>query len=119
MSYWQFIRAHLMSQVPDVAEWGNYSLVRATQTDCEEFSKLCRSRMTQGYYRYHHDLNSNEPGNYDAVTSAILRLRKYQETGNQEHLVDVANLMLVEFKLPTHPRPYFQALHDEGHSEIR
>jgi hypothetical protein len=108
-----------MEQVPDVAEWGNYSLIRSSQTECEQFTKLCRNRMTQGYYRYHHDLNSNEPGQFDAVNSAIERLRKYQRTGNQEHLVDVANLMMLEFALPTHPRPYFESLHDEGHTEIR
>ena len=60
------------------------------------FERLMRNRLVMGFYRY------GEPpfgpgATYDNVGSAISKLGKYLEDGNQENLVDVANLCLCEF----------------------
>lgn len=70
------------------------------------FERLMRNRLVFGAYRYGlRDFAAGEPSGHDAVGSAIARLRAYQRDGNQEHLVDAANLCLVEFGCPMHPSP--------------
>lgn len=95
-----------------------------------EFEKLCRNRLVMGALRYgpladapHHDEHGYDehvahgfpqslaarPGS-KRIASAIKRLIKYQETGNQEHLVDAANLCGIEFEYGNHPRAHFDAI---------
>lgn len=67
-----------------------------------------------GRYRYA-KMNSPDKGGYDCVGSAMKRLQLYVETGNQEHLVDAANLCLVEFVAGDHPDKHFEAADDGEH----
>jgi hypothetical protein len=89
-----------------------------TQWD-SKFEEFMRNRLAMGYFRYG-SLHSpaRKKKKYDHVGSAIKRLKLYLETGNQEHLVDVANLCMVEFMLPTsHTSPSFRAVDDGLHTE--
>jgi hypothetical protein len=46
-------------------------------------------------------------------------LRKYKADGNQEHLVDAANLCMVEFIQPAcHPSPHFTPSDDGEHASV-
>jgi hypothetical protein len=58
-----------------------------------------------------------QPGKpeYDRLGSIRERLKLYKKTGNQEHLVDVANLALLEFVEPAHPRAHFESQDDGVH----
>jgi hypothetical protein len=42
-------------------------------------------------------------------------LTQYVATGNAEHLVDIANLALVEFTAPSHPGFHFAPIDDGDH----
>ena len=47
------------------------------------------------------------PHKVDAIASLRKRLHLYEETGNAEYLVDVANFAMIEFMHPSH-----EAYHD-------
>ena len=81
-----------------------------------EFERLMRNRLIMGRYRYGL-MQRTDALQYDRVGSAMDRLRKYTENGNTEHLVDVANLMLLEFEHGQHPRKHFMAQDDSRHVE--
>jgi len=72
--------------------------------------RACWARLYLGTLRY--EICGRMP--YDAVGSAIERLKAYQDDGNREHLVDAANLCRVEWLNPTHPRPCWRAQGDDG-----
>ena len=81
-----------------------------------DFERLMRNRLLMGRYRYGL-MQRTDALQYDRVGSAMDRLRKYTEHGNTEHLVDVANLMLLEFEHGQHPRKHFMAQDDSRHVE--
>lgn len=89
--------------------------LRRTQWSTK-FERLQRNRLLIGAFRYstvaEQKLSSNR---FDNIGSAISRLEKYLQTGNQEHLVDVANLCMVEFMCPSHPAPHFSPEDDGEH----
>lgn len=82
------------------------------------FEALMRNRMVMGYFRYG---SIRDPGTpkYDNVGSAIKRLNLYLESGNTEHLVDAANLCLVEFIRGCCVEKQVWAPEDDGyHTEV-
>lgn len=79
-----------------------------------EFEGLMRNRLIMGRFRYA-PMRSPEKGAYDNVGAARKRLQLYIETGNVEHLVDVANLCLIEFEHGNHPDRHFAASDDGEH----
>jgi len=83
----------------------------------KEFERLMRNRLLVGGYRYG---MFGEPGKpmYDSVAAARKHLDEYIRTGNLEHLVDAANLCLVEFIEGQHPLRHFEAIDDGQHTEI-
>ena len=81
-----------------------------------EFEKYMRNRLIVGAYRYGKQGSVNKP-DYDYVNSAIKRLQKYQEDGNTENLVDVANMCLLEFVEGKHPKRHFAPVDDGIHTK--
>lgn len=77
----------------------------------EEFENLMRNRLVLGAIRYGRLADTNRR-RYDRIGNMIERLKIYQETGNDELLIDVANLALVEFAVGDHPNKHFNALDD-------
>lgn len=82
-----------------------------------DFEKLMRNRLVMGAMRYGRIGGKNKP-QYDRVNSMIKRLIKYQESGNKEFLVDVANLCLLEFVECNHPNQHFHSIDDGEHVNI-
>ncbi len=82
-----------------------------------EFEQLMRNRLIFGAYRYGYRINDPKKPAYDRIGSAFLRLKKYQKTGNREHLVDVANMLLLEFEEGIHPLSHFEAGDDTQHTK--
>lgn len=74
-----------------------------------------RNRLIMGRFRYG-PLARAQKGTHDYISSAIKRLEKYKETGNDELLVDVANLCLVEFVTGAHPKKHFASIDDSEHA---
>lgn len=66
------------------------------------------NRMATSYHKYGH-VKDNFPQLMDAEAALLDRLRKYQETGNTEWLLDVANYAMIEFMHPRHPEAHFRA----------
>ena len=61
-----------------------------------------KNRLIQGAFRYGLLRRKGEL-QYDRVASALKRLALYHDTGNTEHLVDIANMMLLEYVEGRHP----------------
>jgi len=80
----------------------------------EEFETLMRNRLILGALRYGR-LKAPGKARYNRVESIIKRMRKYQETGNKEYLVDCANLCLLEFEECHHPAAHFHSIDDGEH----
>jgi hypothetical protein len=80
------------------------------------FVELMRNRMALGFFRYG-GLITESLRRYDNVASAIRRLRLYLVDGNQEHLVDAANLCLCEFVTKSsNPRAEWRPVDDGEHT---
>lgn len=85
---------------------------------CPAFEQFMRNRLAMGALR-HGSLHAaaRRLVHYDNIGSSIRRLEAYLRTGNQEHLVDVANLCMVEFVVPScHPSPHWQSADDDEHT---
>ena len=83
----------------------------------ERFETLCHNRLIMGAFRYGL-LNKAGKATYDRVTSMRQRLDLYEATGNQEHLVDCANLCMLEFEEPNHANPHWSAADDGIHTQV-
>ncbi len=68
------------------------------------FTRLMHHRMIMGRLRYGKSMRRKPGKDY---ASACARMRLYEETGNQEHLVDAANFLRLEFRHPTHPKAHW------------
>lgn len=87
---------------------------RILQTEfSDRFVDLMKNAMTVSFYKYG-ALTAAYPHKVDAVSSLMMRLEKYAETGNTEYLVDVANFAMIEFMLPRHPDAHFEGTDDDG-----
>ena len=73
----------------------DYPVLQKTEWD-SKFEQLMRNRLIMGSFRYGR-LANNHKHNYDFISYATKKLELYKETGNLECLVDIANLMLLEF----------------------
>lgn len=87
--------------------------IKETQS-CPEFERLRENRMVMGFFRYG-SIKKNV-NKYDNIGSAIKRLQKYQESGNAEHLVDAANLCMIEFSQRNHGNFHFHGQDDAEHT---
>lgn len=83
----------------------------------EEFEQLMRNRLVMGALRYGTFKEQRKQNKrYNTMGSCIKRLNLYLKTGNQEHLVDTANLCMVEYVNGyCHKSPWFKAVDDGGH----
>jgi len=54
---------------------------------------------------------------YDTATEAKNRIDRYLEDGNTEHLVDAANMCLLEFEFGNHPDKHFESVDDGVHTK--
>lgn len=83
----------------------------------ETFHQGMVDRMIVSYHKYG-PVAEGYPDRVDAVKSLKERLAKYEETGNTEWLMDVANFCMIEHMHPRHPAAHFRAT-DSGESPGR
>lgn len=84
------------------------------------FERLMHHRLVLGFFRYGGQRDASKPP-YRNGSSAIERLEKYLVDGNREHLVDAANLCLVEWVrgalgMGEHPDPTWKPIDDGTHT---
>lgn len=92
-----------------------YEALKATQWS-PLFERLMRNRLIMGGLRYGVFGAPGKPA-YDNVGSMKRRLALYEETGNLEHLVDLANIAMCEFIEGKHPKRHFEAADDGDHTQ--
>ena len=78
------------------------------------FEELMRNRLVMGAFRYG-KLKGGGKVSYDQLSAMKKRLQDYEETGNTENLIDVANLALIEFELGNHPNKHWSPTDDSEH----
>ena len=89
------------------------SVLREEEWD-SEFEQAMRNRLIIGAFRYER-LCEKKKGDYDFVENAILRLRLYQQDHKLEHLVDSANLSLLEFHVQRKEGVLLETIHEHLH----
>lgn len=109
------IRARVESQIlPPIRPRPSLDELREKQWS-PAFERLMRNRLIIGACRYETFDEKRANNQYKIMESIKERLAKYEDTGNQEHLVDCANLLMIEFECPTHATPHFEASDDGQH----
>jgi len=83
-----------------------------------KFIEYMKNRMIQGYFRYG-SMKENEPGLLDCIGSIERRVELYKQTGNDEILVDIANIAMAEFVNGCHPKKHFESVDDGYHTNER
>jgi hypothetical protein len=74
----------------------------------EAFAQGMYDRMAVSYGKYG-AVAEAYPKRVDAIASLKKRLEKYEQTGNTEWLMDVANFAMIELMHPRHPEAHFRA----------
>lgn len=74
----------------------------------DAFTQGMADRMAVSYCKYG-AVKDAYPSRVDAIASLKKRLERYEETGNTEWLMDVANFAMIEFMHPRHPDAHFRA----------
>jgi len=112
------IRDHLLEQSGVIRPESMPKLEELQKTEwSSEFESLMRNRLIMGCFRYGALRRSDKP-KYNKVDSIRQRLDLYEQTGNAEHLVDIANLCLVEFVDESHPKFHWSAQDDKNHAQV-
>lgn len=78
-----------------------------------EFERLMRNRMLMGALRYGRmSIKKLKKTRWDLLGAVRIKIMQYEETGNTEYLVDIANYCLIAFECDDHPSKHFNALDD-------
>lgn len=105
----EYIRERLWQLAPGLDSQSYESIKRTEWSD--EFERLMRNRLIMGALRY--GVMGDKPrkgATQKHIEYIASKLDYYQATGNQEALVDIANLCLVEFRIGDHPLRHFHAI---------
>lgn len=70
--------------------------------DSPKFHERMRQAMTVSLHKYG-PVKDAYPHKVNAIASLKQRLDLYEQTGNADYLVDVANFAMIEFMRPAHP----------------
>jgi len=77
-----------------------------------QFIEGMKDRMIIGYHKYG-PVDRGFPSRVNAIESLRLRLKQYEDTGNTEYLMDVANYAMIEFMRPAHPKAHYKPTDDK------
>ena len=80
------------------------------------FEQLMRNRILMGSFRYETWEEKRKAFKYAQLERMIKELKKYEKDGNDERLVNVANLCLLEFEFGKHPNKHFKSVDDGEHT---
>lgn len=102
-------------QIEDTAIGNDPCLLRFA-----EALQMMMNRMVQSHHKYQKggSLADRFPDNCDSLASGDNRRKVYEETGNTEMPLDMANFCIIEFILPSHPNAHFRPLPSEESPKI-
>ena len=87
-----------------------------------EYSKkvddLRRNRVETRFYKYGSAKINFGKGYVDALKTHEQCLKKYEETGNKEYLLDAMNYLMFEFMYPQKSNTYFKATESKDSAGI-
>lgn len=89
-----------------------------SQEYSEEFDRLRKNRVETSYYKYGPARKNFASGNVQAIPTMELCVKKYQETGNREFLLDAANYLMFEYMFPQHKKAHFRVTSSEESAGI-
>lgn len=111
----EWIRESLESKIrPEIRTRPDLRELQASQWS-QGFERLMRNRLIVGAMRYETFDEKRKGHRYDLLGSLRQRLELYEESRNQEHLVDCANLLMIEFECPTLDGAHFTSVDDGVH----
>lgn len=114
-----FLRARLLAQAGIFEQEANQSTLSLQEIErlqsCPKFEQYRKNRMIMGFFRYGSLQSQIGRSKYDNIGSIQKRLELYKKDHNREHLVDIANLAMIEFA--TNPSYPFVASDDGIHAK--
>ena len=75
----------------------------------DRFDDLRKNRVKVSYHKYGSAAENFGKGYVQAIPTLQRCIKKYEETGNTEYLLDAANYAMFEFMYPQHPNRHFRA----------
>lgn len=120
MTVTEWIRKSLLAKIPD-SPYGHIrdSLDELLRTERSvEFRRMAQNRLIFGAFRYGRMGEKGKP-QYDRLASIRQRLDLYDETHNQEFLVDCYNLLEMEYVEPTYDDAHFDSIDDGVHVQVK
>lgn len=115
MTVTELLRMHLLRGVHTPA--AELTELRRTEWS-PDFERRMRNRLILGALRYGRLHGEGKP-QYDRIAAIRARADLYARTGNLEHLVDIANLALLEYEEGDHPLRHWTAGDDTTHVSRR
>ena len=113
MTITEHIRDHIFKTAYKV-DSNSYHRMKISEWSTE-FETLMRNRLIIGALRYG-KLHAKGKPQYDRLGRILDAIKLYQEDGNNEHLVDIANMALLEYEEGAHPKKHFSASDDKLHT---
>ena len=77
-----------------------------------EFETLRQNAIIQSHYKYGW-MSESYPELANAFGSLKKRIDLYEQTGNADWLIDIANFAMIEFMYPAHPAYHFRRTSSE------
>ena len=77
--------------------------MRIDSEDSPKFHDRMRNAMAVSFHKYG-PVREAFPYKVDAIRSLKRRLAMYEQTGNADYLVDIANFAMIEYMLPAHEK---------------
>lgn len=103
-----------LGMAPDKPPMPSLESLKETE-QCPEFRRLRDARLIIGAFRY--GMMGASHKKYDRIGNCIERLLLYQQDGNKEHLLDVANLCELEWVENNNPLAHYTPADDKHHCE--
>lgn len=113
----QHIRDHLLLNAGVVSTNKLPDLDSLRQTEWSpKFELLMKDGLLMGAFRYGL-LKAPGKKQFNRMKDVRDRSKLYEQTGNMEYLVDMANMCLLEFEEGIHPNKHFRRTDDGYHTE--
>lgn len=113
MTNLEYLRGRLLAGIDEPLP--DLSSLRGSEWS-DTFERLMRNRLLIGAFRYG-KLGAEGKPSYNRCDDIRQRIDLHQESGNTEHLVDIANLCMLEFCEGTHSGRCFIPSDDGIHTK--